>query len=75
MIAYGSTHINDPRGGMTQGDFMTFVVTGIPFLGLMGTVAAICVIFAVLTVRIPGNMASRVASGGSFGLANALRNL
>jgi P-type conjugative transfer protein TrbL len=40
-----------------------------------GTVAAICVIFAVLTVRIPGNMASRVASGGSFGLANALRNL
>jgi ATP-binding cassette, subfamily B, bacterial MsbA len=27
LIAYGSTHINDPRGGMTQGDFMTFVVT------------------------------------------------
>lgn len=40
-----------------------------------GTVAAICVIFAVLTVRIPGSMASRIASGGSFGLANALRNL
>jgi ATP-binding cassette, subfamily B, bacterial MsbA len=27
LIAYGSTHINDPRIGMTQGDFMTFVVT------------------------------------------------
>jgi subfamily B ATP-binding cassette protein MsbA len=27
LIAYGSTHINDPRVGMTQGDFMTFVVT------------------------------------------------
>lgn len=40
-----------------------------------GAVAAVCVIFAVLTVRIPGNMASRIASGGSFGLAHALRHL
>lgn len=40
-----------------------------------GAVAAVCVIFAVLTVRIPGNMAGRIASGGSFGLAHALRNL
>jgi subfamily B ATP-binding cassette protein MsbA len=27
LIAYGSMHINDPNNGMTQGDFMTFVVT------------------------------------------------
>jgi len=39
------------------------------------TVAAICLVFAVLTVRVPGNMAGRIATGGSFGLANALRNL
>lgn len=40
-----------------------------------GAVAAVCVIFAVLTIRIPGSMASRIAAGGSFGLAQALRNL
>lgn len=42
---------------------------------IQGQVAVIALIFAVLTVRIPGNMASRIAAGGSFGLANALRNL
>jgi type IV secretion system protein TrbL len=36
---------------------------------------AICVIFAVLVLRIPGNMASRAASGGQFGIAQALRSL
>lgn len=42
---------------------------------IQGQVAVIALIFAVLTVRIPGNMAGRIASGGSFGLAHALRNL
>jgi subfamily B ATP-binding cassette protein MsbA len=33
LIWYGSTHINDPRSGMTQGDFMTFVVTAFLMYG------------------------------------------
>jgi subfamily B ATP-binding cassette protein MsbA len=33
LIWYGSTHINDPRAGMTQGDFMTFVVTAFLMYG------------------------------------------
>ena len=41
----------------------------------MAQVVAIAVIFAVLVLRIPSNMAGRVASGGNFGLAQALRNL
>lgn len=40
-----------------------------------GAVATVCVIFAVLTVRIPGNMANRIATGANFGIAHALRNL
>jgi type IV secretion system protein TrbL len=40
-----------------------------------GAVVAVCAIFAVLTVRIPGNMANRIASGANFGLAQTLRNL
>jgi type IV secretory pathway TrbL component len=41
----------------------------------MAQVVAIAVIFAVLVLRIPSNMAGRVASGANFGLAQALRNL
>ena len=41
----------------------------------MAQVVAISVIFAVLVLRIPSNMAGRVASGGSFGIAQALRSL
>ena len=41
----------------------------------MAQVVAIAVIFAVLVLRIPSNMASRVASGGNFGIAQALRSL
>ena len=40
-----------------------------------GVVATVCVIFAVLTVRIPGNMANHIATGANFGIAHALRNL
>lgn len=40
-----------------------------------GAVATVCVIFAVLTVRIPGNMANRIATGANFGIAHALRSL
>lgn len=42
---------------------------------VQGIVAVVCVVFAVLTIRIPGNMASRIAAGGNFGIAHALRNL
>ncbi|MDQ6829550.1 MAG: type IV secretion system protein, partial [Gemmatimonadota bacterium] len=42
---------------------------------VQGMVAVISIIFAVLTVRIPGNMASRIASGANFGIASALRGL
>jgi type IV secretion system protein TrbL len=38
-------------------------------------VAVTCLVFAVLTIRIPGNMANRIAAGGNFGIAHALRNL
>ncbi len=41
----------------------------------MGELLAISVIFAVLTTRIPLNMASRISGSASFGLSNALRNL
>jgi P-type conjugative transfer protein TrbL len=41
----------------------------------MAQVVAIAVIFAVLVLRIPSNMAGRVASGGNFGIAQALRSL
>jgi type IV secretion system protein TrbL len=40
----------------------------------MTQVVAITVIFAVLVLRIPSNMASRVAAGGNFGIAQALRS-
>lgn len=39
----------------------------------MAELLAISVIFALLVLRVPGSMAGRVASGGNFGLANALR--
>ena len=38
-------------------------------------VVAISVTFAVPVLRIPSNMAGRVASGGSFGIAHGLRSL
>jgi type IV secretion system protein TrbL len=41
----------------------------------MAEVMAMAVIFAVLVLRIPSSMASRVAGGTSFGLAHALRHL
>jgi type IV secretion system protein TrbL len=41
----------------------------------MAEVLAVSVIFAAIVVVIPRSMASRVASGASFGLANALRSL
>lgn len=41
----------------------------------MGELLAMSVIFAVLTTRIPLNMASRISGSASFGIANALRQL
>ncbi len=40
----------------------------------MAEVMAMAIIFAVLVLRIPASMASRVAGGGQFGLAHALRS-
>lgn len=41
----------------------------------MGELLAMSVIFAAITLRVPTSFASRVAGSGSFGIAQALRNL
>ena len=41
----------------------------------MTQVVAISVIFAVLVLRFPSNMAGRVASGGNFAIAQGLGSL
>lgn len=41
----------------------------------MGELLAASVIFAVITLRIPSSLASRVTGSGSFGIAAALRSL
>jgi type IV secretion system protein TrbL len=41
----------------------------------MGELLAMSLIFAVITLRVPMSMASRIASSSSFGIAHALKSL